>query len=112
MTKLPLIPQIININGSDPAYLLMQLVEVDRTLREAVEAIAKAMPHGRDYQTSRTAFAHADAYKAFRERLTVLDTMRSEFMEVALDIDRQRRERESYRASRRDMAAGGPFPIG
>ena len=88
-----LIPQVINLNGTSGESLLEQYSAILEALRTAQQAIQNGMPHGRDYQTHRTAFAHMDAQKAFRERWGQIDDLLKEFEACALKVAEQHWER-------------------
>jgi hypothetical protein len=76
----------VNINGSTRSELFQQVVGIHAALTDAIEAIAKAMPHGRDYQVDPS--KGYEARNAFLERRRALTAMREEFEALALAIDR------------------------
>lgn len=72
-----LINPTINLNGSDPAYLVDQRREAMDHLMDAMEALARVAPHGRDYPGDydrctadrETHFIRLEAIKAIREAI-------------------------------------------
>ena len=72
-----LINPTLNLNGSDPAYLVNQRRQAMDCLNDAIEALARAAPHGRDYPgdydrciTDReTHFIRIQAIKAISEAI-------------------------------------------
>lgn len=77
----------VNLNGTDKAELLKQYMEIDDKLADAIEALAVAMPHGRDYPDG----GLVGARFAWRERLTILRDLRAELMDNAVKISEQGR---------------------
>lgn len=67
----------INPNGSDPAYLVNQRRQAMDCLNDAIEALARVAPHGRDYPGDydrciadrETHFIRLEAIKAIREAI-------------------------------------------
>ena len=72
-----LINPTINLNGSDPTYLIDQRREAMDHLNDAIEALARVTPHGRDYlgdydrciADRETHFIRIEAIKALREAI-------------------------------------------
>jgi hypothetical protein len=72
-----LISPTINLNGSDRAYLVEQRCAAMDHLQDAIEALARVTPHGRDYPTDydrclddrETHFARIQAIKSLREAI-------------------------------------------
>lgn len=104
MPMKPLVPPTVNLNGSPAADLIAQRMEVVRLLDAAAEAMALAMPHGRDYQhlikvgdwTEHRQAVH-EAQAAWRERWQMLLDIKKDVMADALLIHRQQRARETVK---------------
>ncbi len=72
-----LINPTINLNGSDPAYLVDQRRQAMDCLNDAIEALARVAPHGRDYPGDydcciadrETHFIRLEAIKTLREAI-------------------------------------------
>lgn len=90
---LPLIVPTVNLNGSSEHDLIDQLTEIMTALSVAERAMAKATPHGRDYACSALTGERLDARArdAFNERRRALLSMHSDFLALALDIQKQGR---------------------
>jgi hypothetical protein len=88
----PLVTPIVNLNGTCAADLIAHRTKACKAISEAIEAMREAFPHGRDYQTHRTAFASEAARDAWMERIHALHVMRDELMTDAVSIQRQGRE--------------------
>jgi hypothetical protein len=78
----------LNLNGSTAVDLFEQLNPAIAALREAERAVQRAMPHGRDYQTS-----GFESYNVAREehvgRLQMLYRIRVELEEIAGNVAEQ-----------------------
>lgn len=75
------LPQI-NINGTARSDLLEQYLTAKRALDHAIEALAEAYPHGRDYQTLPHG-AHQQAMNEHADRMRRLRTIRAEVETLA-----------------------------
>lgn len=77
----------VNINGTSAADLQDQYVIAWRAIREAIEAVADATPHGRDYQLN------PDEYQGARdehyERIVKLKAVEQELFDIALNVSEQ-----------------------
>jgi hypothetical protein len=87
----PLITPLVNNNGATAQSLVAEQVAVIKALDAAIDAMAKATPHGRDFQTHTTAFADIDARLAWHERMGVLIALKAEVTNNALAIQKQGR---------------------
>ena len=72
----------VHMNGTGADELIEGFVECYRALGEAMAAIAKHGPHGRDYYPQGDAALNS-ALREHRERLQQLDTMRADFLALA-----------------------------
>ena len=79
-----LIPPQININGTSRDALFREQVEVLRALEKVRQAMAEAMPHGRDYQFNPGEYA--PARDAWMERLQMIYAMKEEIRQYAQAI--------------------------
>lgn len=95
MTRPPftrsLIRPTVSLSGSPARMLIEQIIDVRTAIRAVQEAMAKASPHGRDYQNSRhngenMVYAAMDAW---RERSAMLATFYEELEQLAVDIQDQ-----------------------
>ena len=76
-TTTALISPTINLNGSDRDYLVAERRAAMDHLQDAIEALARVTPHGRDYPTDydrclddrQTHFARIQAIKSLREAI-------------------------------------------
>lgn len=101
----------LNLNGSDPIALVSALRKVDTAVRDALEALALATPHGRDYQIGE--HTREEAMEVHRERQSLLKAVRRSIGdEVAKIVDQplyakaNQRELERLRREfRRDIIA-------
>jgi hypothetical protein len=98
MAMKPLVTPVVNLNGSPSANLIRDRMEVCNHLRAAFDAMANAAPHGRDYQHlirvgdwSEHHAAVKAAQDAWRERMAMLETIRSELEADAIAIMEQGR---------------------
>lgn len=89
--KFALVPPIVNMNGATAKSLVEQHVAVLNAIDATVDAMQAAFPHGRDYQTARTAFAEQAAQDAWRERMVALVDLKREITANALAIQAQGR---------------------
>jgi hypothetical protein len=72
-----MIKPTINLNGSDPAYLVKLRGQAMDHLNDAIEALARVAPHGRDYPDDydrciadrETHFIRIQAIKAISEAI-------------------------------------------
>lgn len=77
MTTTTLITPTINLNGSDRDYLVNQRLAALDHLNDAIETLARVVPHGRDYPTDyercledrETHFARIQALRAIYETI-------------------------------------------
>lgn len=66
------LPQI-NLNGTGGVQLMEQYLLARKAVQDAIEAVAEAAPHGRDYQTLPPGSAH----KAMEEHVDRMNRLRS-----------------------------------
>ena len=83
MTK-PLIQPLVNLNGTTRRALCEQQHEVLRALDDVIEAMSKAMPHGRDYQPDPPKFS--EAREAWEQRLKLVTLLRAELQIHAMKM--------------------------
>jgi hypothetical protein len=78
------LPQV-NLNGTSRDALLDQYRDAYRAINDAIDALCKAAPHGRDYQT-----LPAGSYNVAREehdaRLVKLGSIKAEIEAIAIHI--------------------------
>jgi hypothetical protein len=99
----PLVYPVVNLNGNDADDLLKQTMGVLDHVRALQGAMINAsdLVHGRNFQH----LIHGDdwyqhehvvgkARDAWRERIRWLETLEHDLTNMALDIQRQKRERE------------------
>ena len=82
----PLVLPQVNINGTSRDALIEQQVKVLRAFDKLREAMAEAMPHGRDYQSQPLDYKRAR--DAWTERLETVFAMRKEIEQYAQTISR------------------------
>jgi hypothetical protein len=81
----PLVPPLINLNGSPRKMLVEQQCDVLAAIRELQKAMQEASPNGRDYQTAPMGTFNR-AQEAWRERYQVIEDMRKEIETHAIAI--------------------------
>jgi hypothetical protein len=82
-----MIRPVLNNNGSDAFDLIDPRRDAMDLLQDAIEALKRATPHGRDYPGEYDRCA-ADRTTHF-DRLAALHTMSNELLEEALHIQQQ-----------------------
>lgn len=80
----PLIPPLINMNGSSRRALIEQQIDVMRAFDALREVMAEAAPHGRDYQLRPDEYPAAR--EAWMERMQALAAMKQEIEAHAMAI--------------------------
>jgi hypothetical protein len=83
---------IINLNGTNGAELSEQCKNAWIAVQNAIQALHAMAPHGRDYQCS-PAGSYEVARIQYNARMSMLDTVKGEILEVYEEIERQNRER-------------------
>jgi predicted lipoprotein len=78
----------INNNGTSGKELLGQIREAYSAVEAAIDALRKAAPNGRDYQTAPEGSFEA-AREAYHARLQALSEIRSDLFGVGVQIARQ-----------------------
>lgn len=90
---LNLVPPQPNLNGNTASSLVLQLSDICSALNEVTEAMRRAsdLVHGRNFlpQGSEEAkLMRMLAEDAMKLRFDVVDTMRSEFMALAIELNK------------------------
>ena len=80
----------VNINGTAREELVEQRRSLLEAILDAKAALAKSLPHGRDYIGDPARFDHDRG--VFNARYTALDDLYNEVLEEALQIQRQGEE--------------------
>ncbi len=78
----------VHLNGTSSGDLKAQVRGVHAALGEAIEALAAAAPHGRDYYVQSDT-AYSEAVKAHLDRVTVLRSMQADLLRIHQGIDKQ-----------------------
>ena len=78
---MPLTYPIITRNGTDADSLLELYLDANNALEKAIDALQKASPHGRDYQTDPPKWD--DAMREHKARTDALAKVRDELQELA-----------------------------
>jgi ABC-type dipeptide/oligopeptide/nickel transport system ATPase subunit len=87
----PLIQPEVNINGTSCDELVEQVLAVRSALQEVDKAMARAMPHGRDWQVTGGDQLAGIARAAWLQRRMIIDEMTTELEILAQSIAEQRR---------------------
>jgi hypothetical protein len=82
----------VNLNGTNAQALVDQLTNALEEVDDLKWALVKAAPHGRDYPGGREDWLEAD--NAHRNRLLMVEQIKTELTEIALNVINQRDERE------------------
>jgi hypothetical protein len=77
---------VIHANGTPAGILLRQYLAAHTALQRAMDALAHAAPHGRDYYPAGPA-AFAEADKAHRNNVEALERVRLHLMDMAEHCD-------------------------
>jgi|SRR6185295_15689211 len=88
-----LIPPTVNLNGTSGLDLFKQADDVCAALHDLRLAMGRAMPHGRDYQTS-DMHACYKAREAHIERAVILDQIEKDYLGLREAIFKQLPEKE------------------
>ena len=81
---------VANINGSSLERLIEQNYEAFSALDRAIEALASAAPHGRDFQTCAPEVFRT-ARREYAERLVLLGRVKREIAEIVEQLVEQRK---------------------
>jgi hypothetical protein len=92
----PLVNPVLNLNGNSADSLLEPLMEVLNRINALEVALAEASDvcHGRNFQTVADDHLLVEARQAWGQRRVMLVDLEHEITNMALDIQRQKRERE------------------
>ena len=82
---------VVNLNGTDAEVLIEGRMDAVAAIEKAIKALAEVAPHGRDYQTALPG-SYAVARATFITRTRLLERVRDEIQNEAIEIDRQRRK--------------------
>jgi phosphopantetheinyl transferase (holo-ACP synthase) len=86
---------LLNLNGSSAENLLEQLSDACSAVGAAREALAKATPHGRDYQLNQSDYQLAR--KQHEARQIALQAVAEELEAIAISVYNQQAERDARR---------------
>lgn len=90
VTNNPLIAPRVNLNGTSKEALIRQYMDVYHALGVVLTHMHDATPHGRDYQTFSDAAQRTYAARdAWGERQLIIEAMRREIEELAINISEQ-----------------------
>jgi hypothetical protein len=78
-----LVPQKVNLNGTSKNALIADYLAVIRAITKLQDAMGRATPHGRDYQTHSDLYALGKARKAWNERRLWLEELSSDIHHAA-----------------------------
>lgn len=76
-----------NLNGTSPAELMALSVGAHAALKDALVAMGRACPHGRDYQGAEPGVCEADRAE-YSRRVNMIQELMGLYHEEALDADR------------------------
>ena len=85
-----LVTPTVHMNGTGAQELIDLNVTAMDAVEKAIEAVAKAAPHGRDYYVS-TKFTYQDALEEHTSRLLALNIIKDELLGIALAVQEQKR---------------------
>jgi hypothetical protein len=83
----PLVQPQVNLNGTARKELVEQQLKVWDAMHALTEAMAQAMPHGRDYQFRPAEYA--PAREAWLERMLAVHAMQKEIADHAAAIQQE-----------------------
>lgn len=86
---------IVNINGDNVETLLEQHHAVYKAALQLRDALSKAVPHGRNYQTSRHAFASDEAREEWLVHNAAVSAVQQWAEHTLNDLMRQAHDRMS-----------------
>jgi hypothetical protein len=93
---LPLVTPLTNLNGNNPHDLVHQLRDVMDAMNKTIDVMAKAsdIHHGRNFQTLDDHQIKAQmARDAWWDRITTMNEIRDEILQMAVEIQKQIRPR-------------------
>jgi hypothetical protein len=90
----------VHLNGSHPDQLMDALMNTHASLEEALDNLALAAPHARDYYPQGDE-AFYEARDEHASRVQRLRSVAKEILDIALAVDRQASERRRSRSNPR-----------